>query len=227
MSDFVKEARARAEAAQRAAESTTAYRVTRRFYQVMGGLDVITRVGKRFLWRASWPGRKLWGLYFGVWDWFVNSAPTPFKRRRAAAAMITATFIFAWWVMLPLLGFLVDASLYAATVKRDEVVYMFNSQEISGEDNVHSVQGCHSLPCTDANSIYFRIRGTWFNEVWSVLNHGALFFPDFVAAAIPVTVSECKITSYGLRAKLFMRGVEVYPDLLASSCTPVNGVRSD
>lgn len=55
----------------------------------------------------------------------------------------------------------------------------------------------------------------------------AMFFPDFVAAAIPVTVSECKITSYGLRAKLFMRGVEVYPDLLASSCTPVNGVRSD
>lgn len=77
--------------------------------------------------------------------------------------------------------------------------------------------------CTDENSIYFRIRATPFNEAWNVVHHGSLFFPDYLAAAIPVTVSRCTITTYGIRVKLFMRGTEIYPDLLESSCEPLVG----
>ena len=54
--------------------------------------------------------------------------------------------------------------------------------------------------------------------------HGrGLFFPDYVAASVPLSISQCTITSYGLRLKLIMRGVDIYPDLLKTECTPMTG----
>jgi hypothetical protein len=88
---------------------------------------------------------------------------------------------------------------------------------------VHSVQGCHQLPCTDENSFYFRIRATLFNEIWSLAHGRGLFFPDYVAASVPLSISECRITSYGVRMKIFMRGMDIYPDLLQTECTPLQG----
>jgi hypothetical protein len=57
--------------------------------------------------------------------------------------------------------------------------------------------------------------------------HGrGLFFPDYVAASVPLSISECKITSYGVRVKIFMRGMDIYPDLLQTECTPLQGFES-
>jgi hypothetical protein len=109
-------------------------------------------------------------------------------------------------------------------VKHNEQVYLTNSQEIVPGENEHSVQGCHALPCTDDNSVYYRIRASNFNEAWSVLHGRGLFYPDFVAAAVPVSISRCNITSYGLRIKFLMRGLDIYPDLLRTECTPLQDI---
>jgi hypothetical protein len=175
----------------------------------------------RFLaWPAEWAwclGRALWNRFVYVEDQYKNRM---LSKKRAAIFTI-ASAVFAWYIFVPAVIFLYDLGLYLVTVKHDEVVYLTNSQEIIPEENVHSVQGCHQLPCTDANSFYFRIRATLFNEVWSVVHGRGLFFPDYVAASVPLSISQCKITSYGVRLKFVMRGMDIYPDLLRTECEPL------
>ncbi|WP_374378510.1 hypothetical protein [Dongia sp.] len=181
----------------------------------------------RFL---SVPMLVLFNAYRRLWARVVYSEDK-FQVRRfsktRAGLMLAISLICAWFVVLPLLGLLWDTGLYLATARRDEVVYLTNSQEIAPEHNIHSVQGCHSLPCTDDNSFYFRIRATLFNEIWSLAHGHGFFFPDYVAAAVPLSISECKITSYGLRIKLMMRGLDFYPDVLETTCTPLGGNGAD
>jgi len=161
--------------------------------------------------------RRIWDKVVYVEDRYKNRM---FSKTRAGV-FLTATLVFAWFILVPALVFLFDLGLYFATVRKDEVVYLTNSQEIIPEENVHSVQGCHSLPCTDENSVYFRIRGTWFNEAWSLVHGHGLFFPDYIAAAVPLSISKCTITSYGVRIKLVMRGMDIYPDVLQTKCAPL------
>src|SRR5215813_1314062 len=144
------------------------------------------------------PVRALWNRFVYVEDQYKNRRLS----KRRATGFVAAGLVFAWYVFVPLVAFLYDFGLYLVTVKHDEVVYLTNSQEIIPNENVHSVQGCHQLPCTDANSFYFRIRATLFNEVWSLVHARGLFFPDYVAASVPLSISQCKITSYGVRLKL-------------------------
>jgi hypothetical protein len=167
-----------------------------------------------WLWR---PLRALWNRFVYVEDQYKNRMLS----KRRAAGFVAAGLVFAWYVFVPMVVFLYDLGLYLLTVKHDEVVYLTNSQEIIPEENVHSVQGCHQLPCTDANSFYFRIRATLFNEVWSIAHGRGLFFPDYVAASVPLSISQCKITSYGVRLKFVMRGMDIYPDLLRTECEPL------
>lgn len=172
------------------------------------------------------PALFLFNAYRRLWTRMVY-AEDKFEVRRfsktRAGIMLAVSLVSVWFVVLPLLGLLWDTGLYFATARRDEIVYLTNSQEILPEHNIHSVQGCHSLPCTDDNSFYFRIRATLFNEIWSLVHGHGFFFPDYVAAAVPLSISECKITSYGLRFKLMMRGFDFYPDVLETTCTPLAG----
>jgi hypothetical protein len=173
---------------------------------------------------ASIPARRLFRWYRWLWDKVVYRQDQYKNRlfsKTRAGLLLTATIVFAWFILLPLLEFLFDVGLYLATVRKDEVVYLTNSQEIIPEENVHSVQGCHSLPCTDDNSVYFRIRATPFNEVWSLVQGHGLFFPDYVAAAVPLTISRCTITSYGMRIKFVVRNLDIYPDVLRTECAPL------
>jgi hypothetical protein len=187
--------------------------VYRRILRPLGRMSVVPAVWLWCLLRASW------NRFVYIEDEFKNRR---LSKRRAAIFTVSG-LVFAWYVFIPMLVFLFDVALYLATAKRDEVVYLTNSQEIIPEDNVHSVQGCHQLPCTDENSFYFRIRVTLFNEIWSVVHGRGLFFPDYVAASVPLSISECKITSYGVRIKIFMRGMDIYPDLLQTECAPLQG----
>jgi len=172
-----------------------------------------------FLWRCY---RRLWDRVVHVRDKFGNRL---FSKTRAGILLVVS-FVGIWYVLVPLLMFLVDLGLYALTVRKDETVYLTNSQEILPQENVHSVQGCHTLPCTDENSFYFRIRATWFNEAWSLVHGHGLFFPDYIAAAVPVSISKCHITSYGVRLKFVMRGMDIYPDVLQTECAPLESGES-
>lgn len=201
------------------ARSTTG-RIAKRTAQLALAFDWVTaRLGP--VWRfVSWPVRKLVNLYFALWNEVVY-VDEKFSRKRGGI-MLVSTGLFAWFIMVPLLVFLLDVGLYTATVKRDEKVYLYNSQEIDGANNIHSVQGCYKIPCGDDDSIYYRIEASLFNELWTILNRHTLYFSDTIAAAVSPTVSECTITSYGVRVKLFMRSMDIYPNLLESKCQPVN-----
>lgn len=174
----------------------------------------IVLVPARILWRWY---RLLWEKAVYVEDRFKNRL---FSKSRAGI-FLAASLVFAWYIFIPALVFGYDVALYFLTVKKDEVVYLTNSQEIIPEENVHSIQGCHDLPCTDENSVYFRIRATYFNEAWSLVHGHGLFFPDYVAAAVPLSISRCVITSYGVRMKFVMRGMDIYPDVLKTECEPL------
>ena len=170
------------------------------------------------------PVRWIWHLFRLLWDkavYYEDAFQNRLFSKTRAGIFLAISAVFAWFVFVPAIVFICHAILYFATVKRDEIVYLTNSQEILPHENEHSVQGCHAIPCTDQNSIYFRIRATNFNEVWSIMQGHGLFFPDYVAASVPVAVSRCKITSYGLRIKLLMRGLDIYPDLLQTECSPL------
>jgi hypothetical protein len=169
----------------------------------------------------------LWRLFRFLWDKAVyyedKFQNRQFSKTRAGVFLLVSA-VSAWYLVVPALVVLVDTAIYLATVKHNEQVYLTNSQEIVPGENEHSVQGCHALPCTDDNSVYYRIRASNFNEVWSVLHGRGLFYPDFVAAAVPVSISRCNITSYGLRIKFLMRGLDIYPDLLRTECTPLQDI---
>lgn len=162
----------------------------------------------RPFWRAM---RWAWRKYAELWAWWVAGS-------RVRGAMMILTTVWLVYAMPNLIELLADTVLYAFTARTNEHVYLTMSQEIVPDRNVHSVRGCETLPCTDQDSIYFRVRPTLFNHAWSLVHHGTIFFPDFVAAAAPAVTTRCVITSYGVRVKLIMRGLDVYPDILAISC---------
>lgn len=193
------------------------------FAQATGWIYVhILRPAARILLKPiAW----LWHLYRLLWDKAVYYEDAQQERqfsKTRGGIFLALSAVFAWYLFIPAVVFFFHGILFLTTVQRGEVVYLTNSQEILPHENEHSVQGCHALPCTDQNSLYFRIRASNFNEVWSLLSGRGLFFPDYVAASVPVAVSRCTITSYGLRIKLLMRGFDIYPDLLQTECSPLN-----
>ncbi|RYD55143.1 MAG: hypothetical protein EOP83_21750 [Verrucomicrobiaceae bacterium] len=187
-------------------------------YQVLSGLGWVY---DRLIRPVTWPlwrfARYLFRQYRRVWDKAVYKRSGHFSRIRAGG-MILATAA-AFYVALPVVKFFLDAGLFAVTYGTEEV-YLSKSQEIDSANNTHSVTGCESLPCTEANSIYYRVREDTFNSLWSMIHHGGLFYPDYVAAAVP-GVSKCTVTSYGFRFKFAMRQWDIYPDMLEAHCQPI------
>jgi hypothetical protein len=166
---------------------------------------------------AFYAYRHLWSIVVYTQDKY---GALVFSKMRAGM-FLTATVIILY--MMPVIANLTyDTTMFAATVDYDEEVYLTNSQEIIPESDIHSVQGCNKLPCTDDNSIYYRVNPSLFNHIWSFITNKNWFFPDYVAAAVPPGVSKCKITSYGIRIKLLIRNADIYPDLLQASCQPIN-----
>lgn len=186
-----------------------------------------TWIWQKVIWRAykvvRWPVVRLFRFYlWAVWNRFAKDPDTGLFSQWRGGATLAVTLLFLWFAVAPILEFFFDVGMYVATYRYRETIYLTNSQEIDPVNNVHSAQGCTHLPCSDANSVYFRIRGNLFNEAWSLWNGYGFFYPDYVAAAIPSAVSKCEVTSYGVRFKLFMRSTEIYPDLLESVCTPLS-----
>lgn len=181
----------------------------------------------RPLWRAfAWVFRGLFRQYRKLWaltvyrrDGFDNLRLS--KRR---AGLFLAGTVVSLWCMYGVLGFLGDGILFATTRHANEVMYLTNTQEIDAVGNVHAVKGCDALPCSDTDSVYFRLNPSAFNHVWSLIHNRMLFLPDYVSAAVPPGLNKCIITTYGVRVKFLMRGFDIYPELLRASCTPVTSM---
>jgi hypothetical protein len=168
----------------------------------------------RPVWRAA---RWAFLQYRRLWDRVVYLRSGAFSKARAGGMVLMTAGVL--YFSLPILGFFRDAGIFALTYGHEDI-YLTFSQEIDPAHNLHSVKGCEDLPCTESNSVYFRVREDAFNSFWSLLRHGDLFYPDYVAAAVPAVVSKCHVTRYGLRKKFAMRNWDIYPDMLEAHCSP-------
>lgn len=165
---------------------------------------------------ASWVARK----YMDIWFWWVYDVNQYDVKKFVAwkaGVMLIATALVFWQG----LHFGWDASMYALTAEK-HVSYLNNSQEVTESSNIHAVRGCDEKPgCSNLEAIYYRADPDLFNQFWSVINHGTLFFPDFVAAAVPPTTHKCTVYTYGFRWKWLVRW-DVYPEILhVYGCEPV------
>jgi hypothetical protein len=169
--------------------------------------------------------RPLWwiaGRYVALWNWFVivrdpYGKPTFSKTR--AGVMVIATIGFWIFLLDPCLELVANSALYALTSHVDEEVILLSSQEVDTNHNTHNIEGCWKFPCSDSDSLYFRVKGGLFNNVWNIVHGKGMFYPDYVAAAIPTVPSRCIITSYGFRANLILRSLNAFPEVLeVKSC---------
>ena len=95
------------------------------------------------------------------------------------------------------------------------ITYALYSVEL--EDGLWSAKGCPTKECSSDSALYFRIKNTWFNNIWNIWHHGQIFFTDIVAADVPTGQSECQVISYGLRYRLVMI-FNYYPQILEVKC---------
>lgn len=196
-----------------------------RFYTqvIIAAIWIYQHILRHIIWAAMQPAKWLFRRYKNLWSLVVYKrdkfGDLKLSKVRAGIFLMLTVGVF---YTAPIWGeFLLDTGLFLTTAKFDEVMYMTNSQEILPEDNIHSAQGCSELPCTDDDSLYFRISPTAFNHLYTLVTQGSIFYPDYVAAAIPPGVNRCTTTSYGLRLKFLMRGWEIQPQLVRASCEPV------
>lgn len=149
-----------------------------------------------------------------------------FARTRGGLMIVgSAVSIYSLYILL-----VISASVpwYILTVKHDEVLYLSNHSAVEGHsanrikiNDVYEITGCEVLDCSDQDSVSFRVEASWFNEAYSILHNHALYYPDYVAAAVSPVVNKCTITSYGIRRKFLVRYWEMHPDILSVRCTPV------
>jgi hypothetical protein len=178
-------------------------------------------------WRVYRFARWVFARYRALWARCVYAKDAygdPEFSKARGGMMIIAT-VAVCYIAYCVAAVAVTVPWYLATVRHDEQLYLSNAQNLSNSQagEVHEVYGCETLPCTDQNTVTFRVRATWFNEVWSILHHGSLFYPGYVAAAVNPVVNRCIITSYGIRRKLLVQAWELYPDLVQVKCMPTGG----
>lgn len=173
----------------------------------------------RWVWRQH---RKLWALT--VYRRNANR-DLVFSRTRGGLFVI-GTVVFYWYIFWPLTECFWQAGWYAVTAQRGEVVYLNSSTDLDQHTNLQSTSGCLHLVhggCADDDTIYFRARWTWFNQIWSWSHlRGWWFFPEYVIAPVGNQMQACVVTSYGSRRRIF-RVLDLYPEILrVSYCSPVN-----
>lgn len=147
---------------------------------------------------------------------------------RIRGSLLIVLTIVSLYVIYGMLMVVFPLPWYMLTVKRDEVLYLSNHSAVEGHDkarikinDVYEITGCESLDCSDQDSVSFRVEASWFNEAWSIIHNHALYYPDYVAAAVSPVVNKCTITSYGVRRKFLVRYWEMHPDILQVRCLPV------
>ena len=127
--------------------------------------------------------------------------------------------LFALWLVPSILLTGWQAGLMAVTMKHEEV-FLTSAEEIDPEGEVHAIRGCRSIPCSEADATYFRVRSTWMHDGYALLKRGHMFYPEEVAGVVAPGVNRCQVTSYGIRMRALMRGWGIYPDMLNAVCTP-------
>lgn len=182
--------------------------------------NVVLPLGKVIRRPALW----LFHQYRRLWDAVVyvknRKGKEVFSPTRGGVLLLVS-IVSLWYLPWPIMGFAWDISWYLATARVRETIYLTQSQEIYPDDDIHSVKACETAICDDQETFYFRVRPRTFNHFWAIAKKGDFFFPDLVSAAVPPGLNECIVSSYGIRAKFFIKHWDIYPDLLEARCIPV------
>lgn len=180
------------------------------------------RAGWAFSW-VGWMGRAVAGIAVWykrrVWDRFArNSGGRVTALRGSLTAALT---VIALWMIPGVIATAWNAGLMATTWK-EERVFLTNTQEIDPENDIHSVRGCVSFPCTERQAVYYRVSRSTLHDGYAVIKRGYFFYPEEVASVVAPGVNDCQVTSYGIRVRALMRGWGIYPHLLNAVCVPYN-----
>lgn len=167
-------------------------------------------LGDRALRAAAWYKRRVWDR------WAVNASGKVTALRAAITAIITASVI---WCVPAVIATAWNAGLMLTTWKV-ETVFLTATEEIDPDNDVHSVRGCVSFPCTEKEAVYYRVSRNALHDVYSLTKRGYFFYPEEVASVVAPGVNKCEVTSYGIRLRAMMRGWGVYPHLLNAVCAP-------
>lgn len=158
--------------------------------------------------------RPAWIKYKALFYKYTHDKYGDFILKRAVA--FVATTLVSLWLSLIVVEFLFDTVYYLAT-KRTETIYLSDSVELETDKSLWGVKGCPTKDCNSDTALYFRIKLTWFNSVWSLLFHQKMFYPDSIAAGVPTGQTECQIVSYGLRYRILMLW-NYYPQIIDVKC---------
>lgn len=148
------------------------------------------------------------------WISFTHDKYGDFIYKKAVVALVST--IFTFYVIFGIIGFICDLTYYNLT-KRTETIYLSDSVELDSDENLWSAKGCPTKECNSNDALYFRIKNTWFNNMWNIFHHGKIFLPDITAAGITTGQSKCEVISYGLRYRILMI-YNIYPQILQVNC---------
>lgn len=188
-------------------------------YQVLAAMYWIwSNLVTKILIPFQYIGGGIWNVWVKLWNKVVHRKDGDFSYSRAGV-LLAATLAFIY--MLPTFLLLTWQTTFYFVTGGVDTVYLTQSQEIYPDDDIHSVKGCTSLPCSDQVAVYYRVAPTLFNQMWSLVVQQDIFMPDNVAAAVPPGLSECKVHAYGLRLKFLMKKMDIYPDAIEILCEPI------
>ena len=132
------------------------------------------------------------------------------------AGLLICYTILSLYMILCILEFTFDLSYYLMT-KHEETIYLSDSVELDSDNSVWGVKGCPTKECDSNTALYFRIKFSWFNQLWNIVHNGQLFYADGIAAGVPTGQTECLVISYGLRYRILMI-YNYYPQILQVKC---------
>lgn len=177
------------------------------FFQVV--IAVFSFIGKKILRIFSW--------YKNLWVKFTHNKYDEFVYKRGA--VMAASTLAAVVIIPALLCILLQLTYYWTTYKK-ETIYLSQSEEIYPDDNVWGVRGCHTQHCDSDSSLYFRIKPSMFHHLWNLWHNGRIFLPDTIGSSVPAGLTQCEVTSYGVRMRMTML-FNIYPNILKINCEGV------
>ncbi|MFX4299994.1 hypothetical protein [Pseudosulfitobacter pseudonitzschiae] len=187
------------------------------FWQLLAGIFSFLNAGP-----LGWIGRqiaRIWRWYLrAIWNRFARNDAGRITQKRAAATF--AATIFALYMIPAMLGLVFQVTLMATTMKREQV-YLTQSEEINPDMELFNVRGNTKPVSTPENALYYRVRPTLAHQIHSYAVYQTPFYAEDIASIAP-GLNRCEVLSYGFRMRLLVRGWGIYPDMLWSSCTPVN-----
>ncbi|MEP3665810.1 MAG: hypothetical protein ABJN42_03640 [Roseibium sp.] len=161
----------------------------------------------------------IWGWYVRViWNRFAKNDEGRLTTKRAGTTFVAT--LFTLWMLPTVFLFFFQVFLMMTTMKHEQV-YLTQSEEIGVSEELFNVRGNTKPVSTPENALYYRVRPTIAHQIYSYWNYSTPFYAEDIASVAP-GLNKCDVVSYGFRMRLLVRGWGIYPDMLWSSCEPVN-----